>query len=215
MSGRKLVLIPGFSMEIPEKRLGGLFPFLCENNTDFDIIRFLQKVVAEKSIVGWNLDRAVQEAKAIIKAKELRGTRNAFVYSYGLTVVSQLSKELIFGTMVFYAPVFGPGTVIYRDQEKPFPEDPERFPGFAELENKEFWYKIYDGLAKYKEEEAEMIFLLPPENNGFRQDGRVKYADKDVKRMEIFGEIRTLPEPNHYIEGNNLEETKKCISEGN
>ncbi|MCK5044182.1 hypothetical protein KAR26_00440 [Candidatus Parcubacteria bacterium] len=216
MQERNLVLVPGFSMETPEKRLGGLFPFLHKNNINFDIIDYLAKVIAEKSLIGWNLDKAVEEARVIIKAKKLRARSNAFVYSYGLPVVSQLSEELNFDTIIFYAPVFGHGTVVYRENETQFLADPVHFPGFAELESKNFWHKIWYGLMEHKKNGTKMIFFLPPENKlRIRQDGRTEYTKKIVEEIETFGEVRTLPEPNHYIEGNNLEEIKKCILEGN
>ena len=206
---KELVLIPGFSMETPEKRLGELFPFLHEHNIKFGIIRYLWKVVAEKSLVGWNLDKAVEAARTIIEKEGLDGAKNAFIYSYGLTVASRL--ELNFDTMVFYAPVFGPGTVIYRDKEKKLLTDPEHFPGFTELENEKFWHEIYAGLARYKEKGTKMTFLVPPENNGFYQDGRIKYTKKDIERMKIFGEVKILPEATHYIEGKNLKVTLKAL----
>ncbi len=211
MSGKHLVVVPGFSMRALEKQLGGLPLIFSKNNINFDIIDYLKKPRVEKSIIGWNLAKAVEVAKTIIEAKKLRGKRNAFVYSYGLPVVSKLSKELNFDTMVVYAPVFGPGTIRWKWYQKIFLKLPRLFPGFAEMESKKLWEEIFANLSRLKQEGIKIIFLIPPEKNGSHQDEKVKYTKEDIERMKIFGEVRKLPEPTHYIEGQNLKEVEKCI----
>ena len=196
---KNLYLLGGYSKNPPEKDFNKLIKSFKKNNVKIRIIDYLKKVRKESlgsMVTIKNSINATKEAnKEIDKTYTDKNRKTVITWSYGIIPLALLEWQNL-EKVILICPPFGTKSVIWKQYEKPLLKIPI-FKGFRELENEEFWDRIFRNLQKIKEKGTEITFLLPPKTEGINQDERIQYLGKSKKMMENLGEIVILPAHGH------------------